>query len=62
MPNRLSLHLSLLAVAAVSTFAADPVPDFQLVDTNLQSNRGGQPVSPRDYLFQVAGFYFATAG
>lgn len=50
-----------LAIVAVSVFAADPVPDFRLQDVNIRSNRGGQPVSPRDYLYQVAGFYFATA-
>jgi hypothetical protein len=51
---------SLLAFVVVSAFAADPVPDFQLQDVNLRSTRSSQPVSPRDYLFQVAGFYFAT--
>lgn len=53
---------SLLAGVAVSAFAAEPVPDFRLLDQNPRSNRGAQPVSPRDYLYQVAGFYFATAG
>ena len=51
---------SLLAVVAVSAFAADPVPNFLLPDVNVRSTRSAQPVSPRDYLFQVAGFYFAT--
>ena len=46
---------------AVSAFAAGPVPDFLLQDVNVRSNREGRTVSPRDYLYQVAGFYFATA-
>ena len=53
--------LPLLTVVAVSAFAADPVPDFLLQDANIRSNREGRTVSPRDYLYQVAGFYFATA-
>jgi hypothetical protein len=61
MPMMKRVWWPLLAAVAVSAFAADPVPDFLLRDVNAQSNRGAQPVSPRDYLFQVVGFYFATA-
>jgi hypothetical protein len=61
MPTTKHLSWPLFAAAAVSVFAADPVPDFLLRDVNAQSNRRAGPVSPRDYLFQVAGFYFATA-
>jgi len=46
---------------AFSAFAAGPVPDFRLQDVNIRSNREGRTVSPRDYNYQVAGFYFATA-
>lgn len=53
---------TLVTLAAVSVFAAEPVPDFRLTDLSPRSNRSAQPVSPRDYLYQVAGFYFATAG
>ena len=39
----------------------EPVSDFSLEDTNPGSVRFGNPVSPRDYLLQVTGFYFGTA-
>jgi hypothetical protein len=39
-----------------------PVDDFTLLDTNTNSLRAGQMVSPRDYLFQISAFYFAEAG
>jgi len=32
--------------------------DFSLVDTNLNSPTSGDPVSPRDYLCKVSGWYF----
>jgi hypothetical protein len=34
------------------------VPDFGLVDTNTLSPTSGEPVSPRDYLCKVSGWYF----
>ena len=38
--------------------AAAPMPDFSLTDVNPASTTAGQPVSPRDYLQQVSGWYF----
>ena len=55
-----ALHTGLMVVAAAGAWA-QPVPDFSLLDVNPESLRGGQPVSPRDYLLQVSGFYFGTA-
>jgi hypothetical protein len=34
------------------------VPDFQLSDVNPDSETYQDPVSPRDYLEQVSGWYF----
>ncbi len=34
------------------------VPDFQLVDDNLNSPLFGTTISPREYLQQVSGWYF----
>jgi hypothetical protein len=42
-------------------FPTDPMSDFSLNDLNSTSKRYGQPVSPRDYLEQVSGWYFAHA-
>ena len=36
-----------------------PVPDFMLIDLNSGSARAGEVISPRDYLEQVSGWYFA---
>lgn len=41
---------------------AQPVPDFRLPDVNTNSVRFGAMVSPRDYLLQVSGYYFGSAG
>jgi hypothetical protein len=38
-----------------------PAPDFMLIDVNPNSATYQQPVSPRDYLEQVSGWYFAHA-
>jgi hypothetical protein len=38
------------------------VPDFVLPDVNSHSSRSNQMVSPRDYILQVSGYYFGTAG
>lgn len=38
---------------------ATPRPDFSLQDVNTASSTYQQPVSPRDYLEQVSGWYFA---
>ena len=40
------------------TATTAPVPDFALVDLNLDSARYGEVVSPRDYLERVSGWYF----
>ncbi len=40
---------------------AEMVPDFALVDVNSTSSTYDQPVSPRDYLQQVSGWYFGHA-
>ena len=37
------------------------VPDFSLMDVNPASPTHDQPVSPRDYLQQVSGWYFGHA-
>ena len=37
-----------------------PRPDFSLEDVNSASSTYQQPVSPRDYLEQVSGWYFAN--
>ncbi|MDZ4781734.1 MAG: hypothetical protein SGJ19_15890 [Planctomycetia bacterium] len=34
------------------------MPDFQLVDQNLNSDQFGDTISPREYLQQVSGWYF----
>lgn len=39
-----------------------PVRDFHLQDVNPNSPRYQDPVSPRDYLLQVSGYYFGSAG
>jgi hypothetical protein len=44
------------------TLLAQPVPDFSLPDTNPNSPRYTALVSPRDYLLQVSGYYFGSAG
>jgi len=41
--------------------AGDAVPDFKLTDDNRNSVRYGSPVSPRDYVLQVSGYYFGSA-
>ncbi len=41
--------------------AAELVPDFRLADVNPNSERYLAPVSPRDYLLQVSGYYFGWA-
>ncbi len=41
--------------------SAELVPDFALVDVNPTSSTYNQPVSPRDYLQEVSGWYFGHA-
>jgi hypothetical protein len=59
--NRLMIA-ALCFASVVMSQAAEQVPDFKLTDTNLRSNRQGGQVSPRDYLLQVSGYYFGSAG
>ena len=51
-----------LAESVVAAWAGDRPPDFQLMDANPNSMRYNTPVSPRDYISQVSGYYFANAG
>jgi len=39
-----------------------PLPDWRLPDVNPHSIRSNSLVSPRDYLYQVSGYYFGAAG
>lgn len=55
----LGFVLPLMMLTAGST--AEQVADFNLQDTNDESPRFGDVVSPRDYVLQVCGFYFGTA-
>ena len=55
----LSVLLALFATPSAS--GAGLMPDFELLDTNPNSPRYDQPVSPRDYLRQVSGWYFGHA-
>lgn len=48
----------LLAVDAAGE--GDPRPNFSLEDLNSASPTYQQAVSPRDYLEQVSGWYFAN--
>ncbi len=48
-------------VGQMAARAAGLIPDFQLPDVNPNSARYLAPVSPRDYLLQVSGYYFAWA-
>lgn len=48
-------------LGSVAAEAAEVVPDFRLADVNTNSTRKAGIVSPRDYLFQVSGYYFAEA-
>ena len=41
--------------------SAQQVADFALIDVNPTSATFDQPVSPRDYLGQVTGWYFGHA-
>ena len=48
-------------VALTPAAFGEPVNGFSLQDANPASVRFENPVSPRDYLLQVTGFYFGTA-
>jgi hypothetical protein len=51
-----------LALGITAVMAAEQEPDFKLPDVNPNSSRGNSLVSPRDYLLQVSGYYFGSAG
>lgn len=59
------MHCQTLTIGSLvwlaATLAAQPVPDFSLPDVNGNSPRYHALVSPRDYLLQVSGYYFADA-
>ena len=57
--RNLGFVLPLMLLTALTS--AQQVTDFQLEDTNDESPRFGDVVSPRDYVLQVCGFYFGTA-
>ena len=46
---------------AGSAELSEPVADFAVVDVNPSSLSYDQPVSPRDYLQTVSGWYFGNA-
>jgi len=48
-------------IAVVTIEAGPPQPDFSLVDVNETSATFGTPISPRDHLKQVSGWYFGHA-
>jgi hypothetical protein len=51
-----------LSEAVTSVVATvDAAPDFSLADLNETSVRFDEPVSPRDYLAKVSGWYFGHA-
>ena len=55
-----------LAAEAVPEIAPAPfagvAPDFSLVDANPLSPGTGAPVSPRDHLGRVTGWYYTRLG
>ncbi len=54
--------LVLLAPLSLACDTADgQVPEFHLTDLNDESQSFGQVISPRDYLEQISGWYFAHA-
>ncbi len=57
---RLAFLLGLVVSARAAS--GQPVPDFSLDDVNPNSPRFQAKVSPRDYLQQVSGYYFGSAG
>jgi hypothetical protein len=57
--HNISRLLALFGVIGqLNGFATGQAPDFRLVDLNTKSERYMAPVSPRDYLLQVTGYYF----
>ena len=61
-----SLARSSVVFLVLSAWVSDAsggkvVPDFSLIDVDPASSTHDQPVSPRDYLQQVSGWYFGHA-
>ena len=56
-----STEPALSEVSTTRVVAAGAVSDFSLVDLNDTSPRFDEPVSPRDYLTKVSGWYFGHA-
>lgn len=55
------LLYSLCLLLIGSAYAAEPVPEFRLLDVSSTSPRRGTTISPRDYVMQVSGYYFGEA-
>ena len=53
--------IALTFLSQFAGWAAGLVSDFKLTDVNPRSERYMAPVSPRDYLLQVSGYYFGWA-
>ena len=56
-----SLALLATACSGSSSGSTEPVPDFELLDVNPTSTTYDTPVSPRDYITYVSGYYFGSA-
>ena len=57
----LSVVFLILSAWMSGASGGEVVPDFSLMDVNPASSTHDQPVSPRDYLQQVSGWYFGHA-
>jgi hypothetical protein len=53
-----ALAASEVSYSVVLAEQDETISDFGLVDTNTLSPTSGEPVSPRDYLCKVSGWYF----
>jgi hypothetical protein len=62
MRGLVSMSSVVLAFGITMARADGVAPDFKLVDANPNSVRYNSLVSPRDYLLQVSGYYFGSAG
>ena len=51
----------ILSAGSPVAIGAEIIPDFSLTDVNKTSSTYNQPVSPRNYLEQVSGWYFGYA-
>ena len=59
--RRVILLPAVLLLATCSDSVLQTMPDFELQDVNPTSPTYLTPVSPRDYLTMVSGFYFGHA-